>query len=131
MLSGRFLGLIAQQQAFQDTSEAVRLAMENRMSDNSFDNCLRLRSVGHVQCQGRDAPFQVGQGLARTGIHPFRGSPQGFFEQRLSDTATGPGHQNCSICDCHFTLQRKTGRSRTAEARRPEVTRGLGWQQPT
>jgi hypothetical protein len=43
-----------------------------------------------------------------------------FFEQRLSDTATGPGHQNCSICDCHFTLQRNTGRSRTAEARRPE-----------
>ena len=69
---------------------------------DSLDSVLNLRSVGHVQGQGRDAPIQVGQGLARTGIHPLRASPQGFLDQRLSDTAIGPGHQNCFVCDSHI-----------------------------
>ncbi len=64
--------------------------------------CLNLRRAGHVQGQRRDAPVRVGQGLARTGIHPPRASPQRFLDQRLSDTAIGPGHQNRSVCDRHM-----------------------------
>jgi hypothetical protein len=72
---------------------------------DSLDSCLSLRRVGHVQGQGRDAPIQVGQGLARTGIHPLRASPQGFLDRRLPDAAIGPGHQKCSVCDCHTSSQ--------------------------
>jgi hypothetical protein len=61
-----------------------------------------LHRVGHVQGQGRDAVIRVGRWLARTGIHPLRASPQGLLDQRLSDAAIGPGHQNCSVCDCHI-----------------------------
>jgi hypothetical protein len=43
----------------------------------------------------------MGKGLARTGVHPLRASPQGFFDQRLSYTAICSGHQNCFVCDCH------------------------------
>lgn len=53
------------------------------------DGRLDLRGVGDVQDQWRDAPIQVGQGLACPGIHPFRASPQGFLDQRLSDAAIG------------------------------------------
>ena len=42
---------------------------------DSLDSSLSLRSVGDVQGQGRDAPIQVSQRLARTGIHPLRASP--------------------------------------------------------
>jgi hypothetical protein len=70
---------------------------------DSLGSSLNLRSVGHVQGQGRDAPIQVGKGVARTGIHPLRPSPQGFLHQRLSYTAIGPGHQNCFVRDCHIS----------------------------
>ena len=39
---------------------------------DSLDCPLNLRSVGHIQGQWRDAPIQVGQGPARTGIHALR-----------------------------------------------------------
>ena len=71
---------------------------------DALDGCLNLRGVGHVQGQGRDAPIRVGQGLARTGVHPLRASPQGFLDQRLPDTAIGPGHQNCSCLRLSCTL---------------------------
>ena len=67
-----------------------------------LDSGLNLRHVRDVQGQGRDAPIQVDQRLARTRIHPFRPSSQGFLDQRLSDTAVGPGDQNCFICDSHI-----------------------------
>ncbi len=66
---------------------------------NSLDGCLNLRRVGHVQGYGRDAPIQVGQGLARSGIHALRASPQGFCDQRLSDAAIGASHQHRFVCD--------------------------------
>jgi hypothetical protein len=44
----------------------------------------------------------VGQGLARTGIHPLRTSPQGFLDHCTPDTAIGPGHENCLVCDFHY-----------------------------
>ena len=81
------------------------------------DSCLDLRRVGHVQGQRRDAPIRVGQGLARTGVHPPRASPQGLLDQRLPDAAIGPGHQNCSVGDCHCVLLIDSDRPRTAEAR--------------
>jgi hypothetical protein len=55
-----------------------------------LDGFLELRFVGHVQGQGRNAPIQVGQRLARTGIHLLGTSAQGFLDQCLSDTAIGP-----------------------------------------
>lgn len=55
---------------------------------------LDLRNTGHVQRQGSDMPVKVGEDVARSGIHSFRASPQGFFYQRLSDTAIGPSYQN-------------------------------------
>jgi hypothetical protein len=60
-----------------------------------------LLNVGHVQRQRRDAPVQVGEGVARTGIHSLRASPQGFLDQGLSDTAICPSYQNCFVFDCH------------------------------
>ena len=66
-----------------------------------IDGSLDLRSVGHVQGQGCDAPIPVGQGLARAGIYPFRTSVQRFLDQGLSDAAIGPGDQNCLVCDGH------------------------------
>ena len=77
-----------------------------------------LRRVGHVQGQRRDPPIRVGQRLARTGIHPLRAPPQGFLDQRLTDTTIGPGHQNCTACDRHTTLLteprcRRAGRPRS------------------
>jgi hypothetical protein len=74
---------------------------EDRERFDSLDSFLNLRSVGHVQGQRRDATIRVGQGLARTGIHSLRASPQCFLHQRLPDTSIGPGHQNCFACDCH------------------------------
>ena len=41
---------------------------------DALDRCLNLCSVGHVQGHGRDALVRVGQGLARTGVHPLRAS---------------------------------------------------------
>ncbi len=68
---------------------------------DSLDSSLSLRSVGHVQGQGRDAPIQVGQGLARAGIHPLRASPQGFLDQRLSDTAISAGDGDILVFEAH------------------------------
>jgi hypothetical protein len=68
---------------------------------DSLDSSLGLRSVGHVQGQGRDAPIQVGQRLARAGIHPLRASPQGFLDQRLSDTAISAGDDDILIFEAH------------------------------
>jgi hypothetical protein len=48
-------------------------------------------------------PIQVRKGVARTGIHPLGASPQGFLDQRPSDTAIGPGHQNSFVCDFHIS----------------------------
>jgi hypothetical protein len=68
---------------------------------DSLDSALNLRSVGYVKGQGRNAPIQVGQGLARTGIHPLRASAQGFLDQRLSNTAIGPGDDDILIFEAH------------------------------
>ena len=59
-----------------------------------LDSSLNVRSIGHVQCYGRDSPIHVGQRLTRTGIHPLRASPQSFLDQRLADTAVGAGAQD-------------------------------------
>jgi hypothetical protein len=66
-----------------------------------LDSCLNLRRVGHVQGQGRDTPIPVGQGLARTRVHPLAASPHGPLDQRLPDAAIGASNQNCSGCDLH------------------------------
>jgi hypothetical protein len=59
-----------------------------------LDSSLNLRSAGHVQGQGRDAPIRVGQGPAGTGIHARRAPAQGLGDQRLSNATIGPGHQD-------------------------------------
>jgi hypothetical protein len=82
-----------------------------------LDGSLKLRHVGYVQGQGRDAPIRIGEGLARTGIHPLRASPQGFLDQPLPETGIGPGHQMRFVCDCLTPCCRiNTDRPRTAEA---------------
>jgi hypothetical protein len=43
----------------------------------------------------------MGQGLARTGIDPLRASPQGFLNQRLSDTAIGSSDDDILIFEAH------------------------------
>jgi hypothetical protein len=43
----------------------------------------------------------MGRGLARTGVNQLGASAQGFLDQRLSDTAIAPGHQNRSAFDRH------------------------------
>ena len=65
-----------------------------------------IQTVGRLLCdryqgQRRNALIGVNQGLARTGIHPLRASPQGFLDQRLPETSVGAGHQNCLPFDCH------------------------------
>jgi hypothetical protein len=82
-----------------------------------LDSCLNLRRVGHVQGQGRDTPIPVGQGLARTRVHPLAASPHGPLDQRLPDAAIGASNQNCSGCDLHALLLMVAGRPRTAEVR--------------
>jgi hypothetical protein len=71
---------------------------------DALESCLNLRRVGHIHGQRCDASIRVAQGLACTGVHPLRASSQGFLDQRLPDAAIGPGHQNCSVCDRHYTL---------------------------
>jgi hypothetical protein len=39
------------------------------------------------------------QGLPGSGVNPLGASAQGFLDQRLSDTAIGPGHQYRAVCD--------------------------------
>ena len=38
-----------------------------------------LRSVGHIQGNGRDAPIRVAHGLARARVHPYRAAAQSFL----------------------------------------------------
>jgi hypothetical protein len=90
---GTFAEVIEERQAGVVDEHVERL--------DTLDRCLSLRSVGHVQGQGRDPPILVHQRLARTGVRPLRASPQRLLDQRLSDTAIGPGHQNCFVCGCH------------------------------
>jgi hypothetical protein len=68
---------------------------------DSVDSFLNLRGVGHVHGQGRDAPIRVGHGPAHAGVYPLRASAQGFLDQRTSDTAIGPSHQNGFVCHSH------------------------------
>ena len=68
---------------------------------DSPDSALNLLGIGYVQGQRRDALIQVGQGLARTGVHPLRASAQGFLDQRLSDTAIGAGDDDILVFEAH------------------------------
>src|ERR1700731_19123 len=69
-----------------------------------LDSSLNLLLVGDVQCQRRNTPIGMGQGLPRTGIHPLRASSQSFLDQRSANAAIGTGNQNCLVCDDHYFL---------------------------
>src|SRR4029450_8849028 len=42
--------------------------------------------------------------LAHAGIHPPGAAAEGFLDQRQPDAAAESGHQDCLVCDCHYTL---------------------------
>src|SRR5260370_23884197 len=47
-------------------------------------------------------PIRVGQGLARTGIHPLRASSRGFLDQCLTEATIDPRHHDCCVCESPF-----------------------------
>jgi hypothetical protein len=91
----------------------------------SLDSFANLRSVGHVQGQGRDAPIQVGQGLARPGIHPLRASPQASSTSACPIPLLPPVNDDILIFEAHeccSSVRMQPGRLRLAKAVTPR-----GW----